>query len=191
MMNHLVISCHLWSCRFQIPHYNMVENPSIPTSSSAWARSFFSSSIPSVVLQCLPILHYYTNYNMVETTSIPTSSSAWARSFFSSSIRPRSFCTSTSYCSIRRLAWSSSILFSWRIFFSLLCECFRSVNSWRKRSYKVRIQASSMVIIWRILQLTVRMLQVCQLLKETDHTNVRIQCPQMVVSKVKALLDPQ
>lgn len=63
------------------------------------------------------------------STSFPTSSSAWASSFFSSSTLRRSFFTSPSCCSTRRLAWASSAIFSWYCFFSLAWMCFRSASS--------------------------------------------------------------
>ena len=60
---------------------------------------------------------------------LSTSSSTVPSSRFSSSTRPLSRRTSASNCSARRIAWESSVVFSWRTFFSLLCACFSSDSS--------------------------------------------------------------
>ena len=58
-----------------------------------------------------------------------TSSCTRANSFFSSSTRARMRFTSASYCSDRRIACDSSVVFSASIFLSLLYECLSSTSS--------------------------------------------------------------
>lgn len=61
-----------------------------------------------------------------------TSSSAWPSSFFSSSTLSRSFLTSVSCCSTRRLACASSAIFSWYCFLTLEWTCRKSASSCKR-----------------------------------------------------------